>query len=625
MTDPTESTTTEMDETAIVNDTALEDLAESTHTEDELLEQHTLYEKDNHHSWRVKVFCCSSPEQDWEDLGTGYCHQLDASSFSVMSDNQQDVEVGQWQIGSDTEFNKENTSDDGTLITWEGQDGLYHAFSFESKKERNIALDFFNTLRNNAANESEDDILETNTNSMTLSLPTMGNLSTLSAQLAPQSKQSYDRDGTSKLLLTMEFVEHLITVFEQYEDIEDVESLIQIGDIMRRIIQMGNTDLLHHLISDTMIEPVLGMLEYSSEHPTQKSSFRELFASGQYVEVIDVGRPEILDTIHETHRLLFLKNVALPRHMDDTMASIISSRILMNHVDIMGYFQSEPKLLRKLLDVMEDDEARPRRRLDALNTLSSLCSVTKTTQTAMRDQFYRTLAEVGLFTTFERFLAQPDLPENTIVINMLVLILDYDAALLRDHILLESKKQEMTILDHLIRLLHTSRSGYRVGQLAEMLKTLVGVHLVDSHLIQLTAQENPVSSEFLSYFFDRKFILLLQPLLKSQDLTTIDDLLLSEKLCDILKSLIQRHPERAKGPLLSSGILLHVTRLLVHRRQQLCGNAFRVIRAILNSDDSQYIRYFIDNNLIESVFTFTNRCRPLSNANYCACLELFSF
>jgi protein phosphatase-4 regulatory subunit 3 len=127
----------------------------------------------------------------------------------------------------------------------------------------------------------------------------------------------------------------------------------------------------------------------SSEHPDHKTPFRKLYKDGRFVEVIDVDRPEIVATIHETHRLQFLKNVVLSRFIDDTMASIISSRILMNHVDIMGYFQSEPKLLLKLLNVIEDEDTRPRRRMDALNTLANLCSVTKSTQTAMRDQFYR--------------------------------------------------------------------------------------------------------------------------------------------------------------------------------------------------------------------------------------------
>ncbi|KAI8052403.1 component of IIS longevity pathway SMK-1-domain-containing protein [Syncephalis plumigaleata] len=575
--------------------------------------------------WRVKVFHCSNEDEDWEDLGTGHCSIMDDTHIHVVSDHEEDVEVGHWQIYPDIEF--EADTDMGTLISWQDQDNIYHALSFKNTHERDTALAHFNQLKEDITMKEHKDMEHANDFSTTsILLPKMGNLEAVLCQLMPPSKHSYDRDGISQKLIMVGFVEQLIEVFEQCEDLEDIPSLILLGDITRRLIQMGNTDLLQHLIGDETIEPVLGMLEYSSEHPDQKTSFRELYKNGRFVEVIDVDRSEIVATIHETHRLQFLKNVVLSRYIDDTMASIISSRILMNHVDIMGYFQSEPKLLRKLLDVMEDKDTRPRRRMDALNTLANLCSVTKSTQTAMRDQFYRTLADIGLFTTFEKFLAQPNLPENDIIINMLVMIIDYDATLLRDHILAESKSNDgVTILDHLIRIIHTCKGGYRVGQLAEMLKTLLGVHLVDSQLIQLTAQDNPVSGEFLSYFFDEKFITLLQPLLKTQDLVAIDELLLAEKLCDILKSLIQRHPERAKGPLLNSGILLHVTRLLEHRRQQLCGNAFRVIRAILIPDDTHYIRYFIDNNLIEPVFAFTDRCRPLANANHCACIELFSF
>jgi hypothetical protein len=54
--------------------------------------------------WRVKMFHCSSEDEDWEDLGTGHCSVIDATHIHVVSDHEEDVEIGHWRIYPDIEF-----------------------------------------------------------------------------------------------------------------------------------------------------------------------------------------------------------------------------------------------------------------------------------------------------------------------------------------------------------------------------------------------------------------------------------------------------------------------------------------------------------------------------------------
>jgi hypothetical protein len=142
----------------------------------------------------------------------------------------------------------------------------------------------------------------------------------------------------------------------------------------------------------------------------------------------------------------------------------------------------------------------------------------------------------------------------------------------------------------------------------------------------------------LVYFYEEKLLSLTQPLfdikgefvakvsilyLYDLDVQSHDDVLRVEKLCEIVKSAVQKHPEMVKLTVLSSNLPLCIGKLLSSRQQRICGSALRAIREMIGSQDDYYIRYMMKHEMVSQVLDLAERCRPLNNANYCACLEFF--
>lgn len=78
----------------------------------------------------------------------------------------------------------------------------------------------------------------------------------------------------------------------------------------------------------------IGALEYDPEIPTQQQHRAYLRDTVIFKEVVPIKKPALRAKIHQTYRMGYVKDVILPRVLDDATFSTLSSIMLFNNVDV---------------------------------------------------------------------------------------------------------------------------------------------------------------------------------------------------------------------------------------------------------------------------------------------------
>ena len=78
----------------------------------------------------------------------------------------------------------------------------------------------------------------------------------------------------------------------------------------------------------------IGALEYDPEIPSQQRHREFLRDMVLFKEVVPIKKAILRSKIHQTYRMGYVKDVILPRVLDDTTFSTLSSMMLFNNVDV---------------------------------------------------------------------------------------------------------------------------------------------------------------------------------------------------------------------------------------------------------------------------------------------------
>ncbi|GAA5915545.1 hypothetical protein JCM6882_005932 [Rhodosporidiobolus microsporus] len=193
----------------------------------------------------------------------------------------------------------------------------------------------------------------------TLPEPSLGNLATLEAAIRAVSRTTVGRERAANIIARSGFVEKLVKVHEEAEDLESLEDLHALCRVMQTILLLNDSALFDLVIKDELILGVVGMLEYDPDFPTMRASYRHHLSSpSSFVPVVPPSLlpPSLLSKIHATHRLHYLKDVVLARILEDSTFSMLNSHIYFNEVDIVNEVAGERELVRAVFGVLEEGE-----------------------------------------------------------------------------------------------------------------------------------------------------------------------------------------------------------------------------------------------------------------------------
>lgn len=375
---------------------------------------------------------------------------------------------------------------------------------------------------------------------------------------------------------------------------------------------------------------VVGILEYDPDFGNHKANYREYLSdASKFKQVVDIKNPEIQNKIHQTFRLQYLKDVVLARIIDDLTFSILNTLIFFNQVDIIQHIQHNNEFLQELFGLFKDDSIEISRKLDAVVFIQQVCNVAKTLQNPSRISLYATFVENGLFDVI--LFALRSQPLICIAgAEILMAIIEHDPGYLRSFILNQMNKDDMSLLDVLISLLHNGTDLGVKAQVSEAIRILMDPVSASNTFLKLNeSTQKPNDSDtdkFLQLFYDKSVKFLFEPI-SNLDSSVKEFSLISSALlvhlCELLCFFVKMHSFRSKFFILSSNISCKMAFLFTFPQKYIRLASLRYFRTCIGLNDEFYSRHFIKNNLFSHILTVYMETNRYDNLLSSACLEFF--
>ena len=106
-----------------------------------------------------------------------------------------------------------------------------------------------------------DDAMETFPHPFALPSPELGNLEEIQNSMRTIVGTPHGRDALSKFVIGDDYIRKLLPLVETAEDLEDLEDLHHLCNIMKILILLNDTQIIEHVVSDSVVLGVVGALE----------------------------------------------------------------------------------------------------------------------------------------------------------------------------------------------------------------------------------------------------------------------------------------------------------------------------------------------------------------------------
>lgn len=106
-----------------------------------------------------------------------------------------------------------------------------------------------------------DDAMENIANPLVLPPPQLRNLEEIHSMMSQVVATPQGRDALSKFVIADDYIRKLIPLVQEAEDLEDLEDLHHLCCIMKMIILLNDTQIVEHVVNDSVVLGVVGALE----------------------------------------------------------------------------------------------------------------------------------------------------------------------------------------------------------------------------------------------------------------------------------------------------------------------------------------------------------------------------
>eukprot|EP00931_Biecheleriopsis_adriatica_P066842 TRINITY_DN41095_c0_g1_i1.p1 TRINITY_DN41095_c0_g1~~TRINITY_DN41095_c0_g1_i1.p1 ORF type:complete len:794 (-),score=182.13 TRINITY_DN41095_c0_g1_i1:20-2401(-) len=552
--------------------------------------------------FRGKLYALS--EDTWKDAGTGHTSVTGSGKDRrlVFIDEQSGETLHDRPIFAAEVYQLQGEGEKKTIIVWEDEEEAKDwALSFQ---DPDGTSEIFELICN------DPDIADSR---RILPLPKFGNLQELSRKLSfvPPSQ----RETLAGELMSQKFVDELLETFHSAEDLSSTNELFEIFKIVKCIFLLSNHKLTERYLRPDIYKHVLGMLEFDESLPESKRiPHRKVIESQvKFNEVVSFEDAATLERIHLNYRLLYLKDIVLPRQLDDAAFASLVQLIHTNLSVILDQLQRSGQILVQLLEKVRQQD------MQSLLFLQDACRLSRQIPPMQRQVLYDRMAEHGLFDALavffgEKSAADPgsdvtsdagvrppkDHPAAHHAVEVILLHAQCDPSHLRNFLTREDSEAGRAVLGALIQMIVTEDDQGVQGQIADTIRAI----------IDPSALEHREQDKRLDVFYERGAMdEIVAPLRSSDTSASSPQACFAQQLvCEILAFAIARHGYRAKVYVIRQSLAQQVSRLLnaPHRFLQLA--AVRVIRAIVSTKDEAFHKYLTKNGLLAPLMKSFEQC-----------------
>jgi protein phosphatase-4 regulatory subunit 3 len=184
--------------------------------------------------------------------------------------------------------------------------------------------------------------------------------------------------------------------------------LFTLFEIFKTLVLLNETLLLEQLFAPDVSLEVLGVFEYDAAvAPHNRVRHRQVVSAARaFREVVSLGNETLRQKVHQTHRMIYLKEVVLPRVLDENTMSSITSLVYFNQVEIVTHLRDDKRfvgeLFHRLRTATDSDEVQA-----LVGLLQEFCALARNLQLKGRTMFYDTMMRAGLYEATLRMLENP--------------------------------------------------------------------------------------------------------------------------------------------------------------------------------------------------------------------------
>lgn len=450
-------------------------------------------------------------------------------------------------------------------------------------------------------------------------------------QIAKILTDTLDRDQIASLILKdSDFLSKLVDLFTMCEDVENIEGLHMLFKIAKAIVSLNEGQIFDVIFSDKFVMHIVGMLEYDPDVVSRRNHRAFLKEQVVFKEAVPIPDPVLLAKIHQTYRMGYIKDVVLPNVLDNPTVTSINSMILNNNVTVVSALLEHGTFVKSLFTELKSSTLSDQTKKDLVHFLQEFCSLSKSLQLPLRSVLFSSFVREGLFEVVTDLLRSDDESLRLSGTDILIMVLNLDASLLRKFLIHQSGH---TLFGFLVTGMLTPGQGGVQAQLLEVLRMLLDC--------EATERTPPEKSPFLDVFYGKYMDQIMRVLvlgtsnkkgsdairkvdssLEKQGMVTAEIL---GNICELLCFCVQHHSYRIKHYVMRNQVMEKVLQLTTRKERHLVVAAVRFLRTCIGRKDEFYYRYVVKNDLfgpvVQAFLANGNRYNLLNSA----VLELFKF
>eukprot|EP00252_Welwitschia_mirabilis_P024331 TRINITY_DN717_c0_g2_i1.p1 TRINITY_DN717_c0_g2~~TRINITY_DN717_c0_g2_i1.p1 ORF type:complete len:362 (-),score=81.98 TRINITY_DN717_c0_g2_i1:121-1206(-) len=144
------------------------------------------------------------------------------------------------------------------------------------------------------------------------------------------------------------FIPKLLDVFRMCEDLENEEGLHLIYKIIKGIILLNSNQIFERIFNDDYIMDIVGALEYDPDVSFHQKHREFLKEQVVFKEAIPIKDASLLSKIHQSYRVGYIKDVILPRVLDEGTFSTLNSIIHSNNGVVVTALKDDNTFIQEL-------------------------------------------------------------------------------------------------------------------------------------------------------------------------------------------------------------------------------------------------------------------------------------
>ncbi|KAL3648610.1 hypothetical protein CASFOL_005013 [Castilleja foliolosa] len=563
---------------------------------------------------RVKVYRLSE-DGKWDDQGTGHVTldfmEIDAQRSEEMGlfviDEEDNETLLLHRISPDDIYRKQ----EDTIISWRDPEfSTELALSFQ---EPNGCTYIWESLCNHRrsmqfsllANETYQ-----NVNSELRELPSV-ELSTLPSILKIVESCISDQLRVTELILhDQDFFRKLMELFRLCDDLENIDGLHLIFKIVRGIILLNSPQIFEKIFGDELIMDVIGCLEYDPEQP-QANHRNFLKEHVVFKEAIPIEDPIVCSKIHQTYRIGYLKDIILPRALDEGIVANFNSIIHSNNAIVVSLLKDDNNFIKELFARMKFPTTSVESKKTLVRFLHEFCTLSKSLQMVHQHRLFRDLVSEGIFDIIADVLQSED---NKLVLtgtDILTLFQNLDTNILRSYV----ARQEGVLFGLLVKNMLTDFGDDMHWQFIEIIRSLLEAPAAGP---ALAPAPGPQRENIVEIFYEKHLGQIIDAItsscppssqINSKTVSTDEgsrsksgvkpEILLN--ICDLLCFCVLQHPYRIKCNFLLNNVIDKVLCLTRRREKYLVVAAIRFVRALVSRSDEHLMNHLVKNNVLKPI------------------------